>query len=271
MGNSPIDQPKKSFGLMCQPTLSNWIFDCGAIDTMPYEPADLISTTPTPRSKIQTANGKYVKVTRAGTVDITPSMKLKSYLLIPSLTHKLMSVSQLTREYNCVVVLKSDGCIVHDALTGTVIGHVIERGGLYYVDETTQKAYALLTRGFSDRHLWMWHWRLGHPSLAYLKHLFLIYKDNVMSLNSETCVMAKSHIHSNLPSLTRSTSPFSLLHSDVWGPAPDFAIHNFSYCDLFVDDFTRMSWVYFLKHKSEFFSVFVTFYNMLCTQLHATP
>ena len=92
-----------------------------------------------------------------------------------------------------------------------------------------------------------------------------------MSLNCERCVMAKSHKHSNLPNLTRSTSPFSSLNSDVWGPALDFAIHNFSYCVLFVDDFTRMSWVYFLKHKSEVFSVFVTFYNMLHTQLYATP
>ena len=160
---------------------------------------------------------------------------------------------------------------MHDALTGTVIGHGIEQGELYYVDETTQKGRALLTRGFSDRHLWMWHRRLGHPFLAYLKHLFSIYKNNVMSLNCERCVMAKSHKHSNLPNLTRSTSPFSSLNSDVWGPALDFAIHNFSYCVLFVDDFTRMSWVYFLKHKSEVFSVFVTFYNMLHTQLYATP
>lgn len=35
----------------------------------------------------------------------------------------------------------------------TVIGHGTERGVLYYVDETTQKGQAFLTRGSSDRHL----------------------------------------------------------------------------------------------------------------------
>ena len=52
-----------------------------------------------------------------------------------------------------------------------------------------------------------------------------------------------------------STNPFLLIHSNVWGPAPIFYFHELSYV-LFVDDCTRMNWVYFLKHKSEgFFSI----------------
>ena len=38
-----------------------------------------------------------------------------------------------------------------------------------------------------------------------------------------------------------------------------------------MDDCTRMSWVYFLKHKSEFYFVFVTFYNIFRTQFHVVP
>ena len=62
-----------------------------------------------------------------------------------------------------------------------------------------------------------------------------------------------------------------MIHSDLWGRAPNSATHNFSYYVLFVDDYTRMSWVYILKQKSEVSSVFVTFYNMLQTQFHAQP
>ena len=32
-----------------------------------------------------------------------------------------------------------------------------------------------------------------------------------------------------------------------------------------------MSWIYFLKHKSEVFKVFIDFDNMICTQLKAQP
>ena len=106
---------------------------------------------------------------------------------------------------------------MQDAQTGTIIGRGIERGGLYYVDETTQQSKAMLTSGSPAHQLWTWHRRLGHPSLPYLKHLFPSLKNTVMSLDYESFVLAKSHKHSYLPSLTRSTSPFSLIHSDVWG------------------------------------------------------
>ena len=92
-----------------------------------------------------------------------------------------------------------------------------------------------------------------------------------MSLDCETCVVAKSHKHSYSLSLYHSACPFSLIRFDVWGPAPSFATHKFLYYVLIVDVCTRMSWVYFLKHKSEVFSVFVTFYNTIKTQFHAQP
>ena len=113
--------------------------------------------------------------------------------------------------------------------------------------------------------------RLVHPSLPHLKHLFPSLKNTVMSLDCESCILVKSHKHSYLPSVSHSTSPFTLIHSDVWGPAPVSATHNFSYYVLFVYDCTRMSWVYFLKQKFEVFSVFVAFYNILQTQFHAKP
>ena len=238
---------------------------------MTFDPQDFTHHKPIHRSHIKTANGECVQVQSAGSVHVSPSMHLKNCLLVPSLSHKLLSVSQLTRELNCTILMTSTGCVVQDAQTGTVIGHGTERGGLYYVDETTQKGQALLARGSSDQLFWLWHRRLGHPSLAYLNFLFPSVKNKMLTLDCETCVLAKSHRHSYLSSVSRTSTPFSLIHSDVWGPAPVFATSTYSYYVLFVDDCTRMSWVYFLKHKSEVFSVFVTFYNMLHTQFRAAP
>ena len=117
---------------------SPWIFDCGATDTMTFDPQDFTHHKPIHRSHIKTANGECVQVQSAGSVHVSPSMHLKNCLLVPSLSHKLLSVSQLTRELNCTILMTSTGCVVQDAQTGTVIGHGTERGGLYYVDETTQ-------------------------------------------------------------------------------------------------------------------------------------
>ena len=119
--------------------------------------------------------------------------------------------------------------------------------------------------------MWMWYRRLGHPSLGYLKRLFLCLNNCNAPLDCEACVLAKSHKHTYFPSLTHSIKPFALIHFDVWGPAPDSNTHGLSYFVLFVDDCTRMNWVYFLKHKPKVFNVFVKFYNMLITQFQAQP
>ena len=126
---------------------SQWIFDCGASDTMTFDPNDLLYTHPTNKTHIQTANGACVPVANAGAVNISPSLHLKNCLLIPNLSHKLLSVSQLTKDLNCTVLLTSTNCIVQDAQTGTIIGRGTERGGLYYVDEVIQNSGAMLAHG----------------------------------------------------------------------------------------------------------------------------
>ena len=87
-----------------------------------------------------------------------------NYLLIPSLSHKLLSISQLTKELNCTVLMSFSDCVVHDAQTGMIIGRGTKRGGLYYVDEAIQKEHTLLAQKSLDHQLWTWHRRLEHPS-----------------------------------------------------------------------------------------------------------
>ena len=84
---------------------------------MTCDPSDFLSIVPTPRTKIQTANEECVEVTRVGTVDITSCMKLKNCRLIPSFTHKLLSITQLTKELNCTITMSSTDCFIQDAQT----------------------------------------------------------------------------------------------------------------------------------------------------------
>ena len=182
---------------------------------MTFDPHDLSVIHSTPRTHVQTANGATIPVYQAGPADISSSLRVNSCLLIPSLSHKLLSVSQLTKELHCTVVFNSDGCLVQDTLTGTILGRGTEQGGLYYVDETVKKGHSLLVRGTPKQQLWTWHRRLGHPSLGYLKRLFPSLRSCNLSLDCETCALAKSHKHSYSPSLTRIDRPFALVHSDV--------------------------------------------------------
>jgi hypothetical protein len=63
---------------------------------------------------------------------------------------------------------------------------------------------------------------------------------------------AKSHQLPHPTSSSTSTSPVELFFSDVWGLACESVGHN-KYYVTFIDDFSKFTWIYFLKHKSEVF------------------
>ena len=59
------------------------------------------------------------------------------------------------------------------------------------------------------------------------------------------------------------------MHTDVWGIAPVISHEYYIYFVTFIDDFTRFTWVYFLRSKSEVFSVFKALLALVETQFSA--
>jgi histone deacetylase 1/2 len=53
-----------------------------------------------------------------------------------------------------------------------------------------------------------------------------------------------------------------LIFSDVWGPAPTSVGKN-NYYVSFIDDHSKFTWIYLLRHKSEVFSCFSDFQNLV--------
>jgi len=66
-----------------------------------------------------------------------------------------------------------------------------------------------------------------------------------------------------------STSLFELVHSNIWGPAPTPSSSGFLYYVSFIDDFSRYTWVYLLKHRSEISVAYQAFTAMILTQFGA--
>ena len=127
----------------------------------------------------------------------------------------------------------------------------------------------MLADGPTTQETWLWHRRMGHTSPGYLKSLFpkLFVPKN---FSCETCVLAKSHRNTFKPNDTRVKTVFSLIHSDVWGPAPVGTSLGFKYFVIFVDDCSRATWVYFMKQKSEVVDKFILFYKMIQTQFQTS-
>lgn len=56
---------------------------------------------------------------------------------------------------------------------------------------------------------------------------------------------------------------FELVHSDVMGPTRTPSYSGFHYMLMIVDDYSRYAWVYFMENKSEAFSKFMEFKNIV--------
>ena len=70
-----------------------------------------------------------------GTVTILPFLSLSHMLFVPSLSNKLMSIIQVTKELNRVVLIYFAFCLLQDILSKEIIGRGTKRGGLYYLDD----------------------------------------------------------------------------------------------------------------------------------------
>ena len=68
------------------------------------------------------------------------------------------------------------------------------------------------------------------------------------------CVLGKFTKASFLRSDTRSKGVLDLVHSDVCGPMSTKSLRGYEYYVTFIDDFSRKTWIYFLKTKDEVFS-----------------
>lgn len=95
---------------------------------MTFDSNDFSHTTPPIRSHIANANGVTYPVTGARTVTLSHSLSLSHSLLIPSLSNKLMSVSQVTVDLNYVVLMYYTFCLLQDILTKEIIGRGTKRG-----------------------------------------------------------------------------------------------------------------------------------------------
>ena len=75
----------------------------------------------------------------------------------------------------------------------------------------------------------------------------------------EHCVYGKQNRVSFPSGAKRENKIVELVHSDVFGPVSVLSLGKSMYYVSFIDDFSRNTWIYFLRKKFEVFDIFKEF------------
>ncbi|KAM1041809.1 hypothetical protein ACFX2C_030939 [Malus domestica] len=134
---------------------------------------------------------------------------------------------------------------------------------LKYLEEVARKASVTSS-------MKLWHKRFGHLNMTSLENLQKyemvqgIPKMDHCNETCEGCAFGKHHRDPfEVGKASRVTKPLELIHTDVCRPMQTTTISGNRYFLSFIDDYSRMCWVYFMRFKSEVFIIFKKFKAMV--------
>jgi hypothetical protein len=258
----------------------SWIIDSGATDHISsssqsfFQRDNNCSLPP-----VLLPSGETANIVAKGSLPLNSTYYLHDVLCVPTFKVDLMSVSRLTRGLNCSVTFFPYWCILQDLATRRMIGLGKQRDGLYYlVAIATKKSMVQpsqplhrpacnLTISSTD----LWHKRLGHISphrLSFIAQQFL----NFSVQSSHVCPICPLAKQSRLPfnsSVISSIKPFEIIHCDIWGRYRHPSISGAYYFLTIVDDYTRFTWIFLMRHKTEAQSLIKRFFSYVLTQFES--
>ncbi|GJR19930.1 retrovirus-related pol polyprotein from transposon TNT 1-94 [Tanacetum coccineum] len=177
---------------------------------------------------------------------------------VKGLGHNLFSVGQFW-DGDLEVAFRSNTCYVRnmegdDLLTGA------RESNLYTIsisDMAASSPVCLMSKATLTKS-WLWHHKLSHLNSGAIND---ITKDDVVRLpkfkykKDHLCSVyewGKNKKASHLPKVVPSNhSKLELLHMDLCGPMWVASINKKRYILVIVDDYSRFTWVYFLRTKDE--------------------
>jgi hypothetical protein len=214
--------------------------------------------------QIYTASGSGMHIKHVGHSSIhTPyhDLKLNNILHVPQLSKSLASVHRITSDNNVFFELHPDVFFIKDRESKRTLLQGRSKGGLYPLPcDTSSMMHIKQVFSSNKTPQSRWHSRLGHPSssivrLALSKNSLPYVNDVLLDRVCDACQQAKSHQLPYPKSFSTSKAPLELVFFDVWGPACVSVGRNQYYVS-FIDDFSKFTWIYLLKQKSEVFQRF---------------
>lgn len=256
--------------LVAKSTKSNdWYIDSGATSHMTPNVNILECKSKSEIPYITAADDEKITVKCQGKTTITPNnvpITMNNVLHVPGLVANLLSVSKIVEKGNSVL-FDETGCTIRNAKQEVIV-HCKSTGGCYRIESN---GMCLLTK--EKKTAIDWHRNLGHINFQTMQRMKkdpsygITYDDDDHEIKRcEVCAKAK---HARAPfkkSETSTTRILELVHSDLAGSMENTSYGGAKFMLVFVDDFSRMVFLYFIKHKSDVLEKFIEFKNEMENQ-----
>jgi hypothetical protein len=244
-----------------------WYIDSGCSKHMTGDQSKFLKLNKKGKGKVTFGDNMSAKILGKGTVSLgNNKTKAEDVLLVENIKPNLLSVSH-TCDQGHILTFDSQKCEIRKKDTGKLVAVAPRTSSNVYILNIDEEEKCCLSQ-VDER--WLWHRRLGH----------LIF-DNLIKANEKKAVRDLPKVikpsdsickHCQIGKKTRvrfktkehsTTKPLELIHTDLCGPTRTKSTYGEQYFMLIVDDYTRLTWVFFLKEKSEAFEKFKIYKSLV--------
>ncbi|GJW76842.1 retrovirus-related pol polyprotein from transposon TNT 1-94 [Tanacetum coccineum] len=240
------------------------------------------------RSKLMNFVEKFIGTVRFGNDHFGAIMGYGDYVIgdsvisrvyyVEGLGHNLFSVGQFC-DSDLEVAFRKHTCFVRD-INGADLLKGSRSTNLYTIsiDEMMKSSPICLLSKASKSKSWLWHRRLNHLNFGTINDL--ARKDLVRGLPRlkfekdhlcSACQLGKSKKFSHKPkSENTNMEVLHTLHMDLCGPMRVQSIKGKKYILVIVDDYSRFTWVKFLRSKDETPEFVINFLKQIQVGLNKT-
>nr|GFA61004.1 retrovirus-related Pol polyprotein from transposon TNT 1-94 [Tanacetum cinerariifolium] len=203
--------------------------------------------------------------------------KLRRVYFVEGLGHNLFSVGKFC-DSDLKVAFRRDACFVRN-LEGVDLLKGDRSTNLYTINlhEMASASPICLMAHASSTKSWLWHQRLSHLNFDTINDLarndlvaslpkFKYHKEHLCPSCEQGKSKRASHPPMPVPNLRQR---LHLIHMDLCGPMRIASINGKRYVLVIVDDYSRYTWVHFLRSKDEAPEVIIKFLKRITVLLQS--
>jgi len=259
---------KGLFNIYNKEETTEWLYDCGACEHITNNKNLLTNYTKSP-NELLCANGSKFSYDGFGEYEFQindTKIKLKRVLYSPDVTRNIISAIELAKigiktiteplnkNSNIVklTLMDSNNKIIHNIFSTKSNQFLLHVNNVKMLDKNE-------IMSINDSKM-TWHRRLGH---FYNKEMEKYLKDHdVSEPDCLDCKIAKMKRSPHNRETPKASELLEVIHSDIIGPI-NKSITGKRFILTIIDEFSRKSWIFLLKSKSETIDIIINMFKFL--------